>query len=101
MIAIHGLTIIAHHCSILITPGPQGNGGPGSQALRRRSGLRREKSRKAGNPGGRRLQMQSAGAYSRKTSLGMFLIAFAADREPELIKFTHREQGRAAGKGLT
>jgi hypothetical protein len=25
MIAIHGLTIIAHHCSILITMGLQGN----------------------------------------------------------------------------
>jgi hypothetical protein len=51
MIAIHGLTIIAHHCSILIMMRLLGNGKPGLEALCGGAGTPRGKSIKRGKSG--------------------------------------------------
>jgi hypothetical protein len=94
MIAIHGLTIIAHHCSILITTGPSGNAKPGPKALRGGAGLPRGKSRKSANPGGRIVQVERASGISRKTLRRVVLVASSASAAPGLIIFNHHDQGR-------
>src|SRR5947208_16939799 len=64
-LVIHGLTIIAHHCSILITERPQRNGAAAPPALRSQSGFLRGNSIKSANPDGRKLRMPGIGANSR------------------------------------
>jgi hypothetical protein len=63
MIAIHGLTTIAHHCSILITIGVEGNVSPIPQTIRGGTGLPLGKSRKTEKSG---REVRTNGAHWRR-----------------------------------
>jgi hypothetical protein len=99
MIAIHGLTTIAHHCSILITLGSQGNVSAVLETHRGGTGLPLGKSRKSRNPGGRSGRMERIGTIFR-TPLGASVPAEASARaRSSLIMFNHHDHGRAGERG--
>jgi hypothetical protein len=99
MIAIHGLTIIAHHCSILITKELQSNGVTGPWTLRGGAGLPRGKPIKLANPGGRIRRMECMGAISWKTFGGFDPTASSAIILANLIVFNHHDHGGARWRG--
>jgi hypothetical protein len=99
MTAIHALTIIAHHCSILIITGPQGNAKPSPQALRGSTGLPRGNTRKSANPGGRIGRMEGIGANSRKPLREIASVVTQTIIAARLIIFNHHDQSCAKRRG--
>jgi hypothetical protein len=98
-IAIHGLTIIAHHCSILITTGPQGNAGPAPKYLRSGAGLLRGNPRKSENPVGRTGRMERMGTLYRRPLRKIAPAVVSAAVSLCLIILSHDDHGRANERG--
>jgi hypothetical protein len=99
--AIHGLTTIAHHCSILITIWVEGNVSLVLWTLRRGTGLPFGKLRKSRNPGGRIGRMERIRAVSRMPLGGITRSASFILILWNLTIFDHRDHGRTDNRGCS
>jgi hypothetical protein len=99
MFAIHGLTIIAHRCSILITTGSQGNAKPAPKSLHDGTGLPRGKPTKSRNPGGRIGRMERNGALYRRPLRTIARAAVSTVVSLGMIVLHHDDYGHAGRRG--